>query len=132
MKREKSAGGIITKKEGDQTLILLVEHRDETYVFPKGHVKEGETLEQTAKREIYEEVGLKDIEIGEKLGVVTRPSVKSDGRIIKKDITLFAIKVNDFNHSDEAEEDYQWFTLEQALNKFRYKEDADFLRKLKI
>ena len=131
MKKEQSAGGIILKKEDGQTKILLVEHKNKTYVFPKGHIEKGETSQEAAKREIIEEVGLKDIEIGKKIGVVTRHSIKSDGTKVYKDITLFLIKVNNFNYSNNAEEIFDWFTIDKALTKLRYEEDVKFLKKHK-
>ena len=130
MKKELSAGGIITKKENDQLLVLLVEHKDKTYVFPKGHVETGETLKQAAKREIQEEVGLTDIEIGEKLGIVTRHSIKPNGQRVDKNIVLFKVKINNFNHKKKTDEVYDWFTPQEALKKLRYKEDVDFLKKI--
>lgn len=62
MKLEKSCGGIIFRKKEDKIEYLLVKHKKEGgghWDFPKGHVKEGESEEDTAHREIYEEVGLK-------------------------------------------------------------------------
>ncbi len=38
--------------------VLLVRYRSGAWAFPKGHVEPGETLEQTAVREVREETGV--------------------------------------------------------------------------
>jgi len=57
---EVSAGGIIFRFEGQQTFIALIQEMScsSAYVLPKGHQEPGESLEQTARREIHEETGL--------------------------------------------------------------------------
>lgn len=39
--------------------VLLVRYRSGAWAFPKGHVEPGETLEQTAVREVHEETGVR-------------------------------------------------------------------------
>lgn len=57
------AGGIVFRlDENDKIEILLVKSshvNDKKWGVPKGHLEEGETLEQCAKREIFEECGIK-------------------------------------------------------------------------
>lgn len=54
-KKEKACGGVIVK--GGKVLMVLQDNG--VFAFPKGHVEEGETEEETALREILEETGLK-------------------------------------------------------------------------
>jgi len=61
MKSEKSCGGIIFIREKGKVKYLLIKHKEAGgghWHFPKGHVEKGETEEETARREIMEEVGL--------------------------------------------------------------------------
>jgi 8-oxo-dGTP pyrophosphatase MutT (NUDIX family) len=57
---EKSCGAAIFKREADQILYLTVEYKKEPgyWGLTKGHVEPGESELETARREIYEEVGL--------------------------------------------------------------------------
>lgn len=55
MKKEKSCGCIVINN-GE---VLLVKHNDGHIAFPKGHIEDGETEEQCALRETFEETGLK-------------------------------------------------------------------------
>jgi 8-oxo-dGTP pyrophosphatase MutT (NUDIX family) len=59
MKHEKSCGAIVFRKHQDKPKFLLIQHRSGHWGFPKGHVEDGETEQQTAVREVYEETGLK-------------------------------------------------------------------------
>src|SRR3989344_4106001 len=77
MKKATSAGGIIVKKEGDKYYLLLLyysEYKD--LGFLKGHVKEGETIEEDAIREMNEETGLQNISIINKIGSLIREAIE--------------------------------------------------------
>ena len=56
---ERAAGGVVRHAEKGFLVIRRFGHYD----FPKGHVEAGETLPQTAVREVGEETGLPDAEI---------------------------------------------------------------------
>ena len=57
---EKSCGAIIyrTREDGVIEYLVLYQHRSGTWSLPKGHIATGETEQQTALREIWEETGL--------------------------------------------------------------------------
>ena len=58
MKYEKSCGAVVFIRWDKEVRYIVVEQLNGVFGFPKGHVKEGETEEETAEREIYEETGL--------------------------------------------------------------------------
>ena len=55
---EKSCGAIVFTRMNNEIKYLLIRNLTGIYGFPKGHVEQGETEEQTALREVFEEVGL--------------------------------------------------------------------------
>lgn len=56
----KSYGIIVYRKKGEDLEFLLVKNKNTDYFgFPKGTPEEGETHEETARREFQEETGLK-------------------------------------------------------------------------
>lgn len=73
-----SAGGIVLGDRGEVVLVR-VRNGDGAFLFPKGHVEEGETDEEAARREIAEETGLYNIERLDDLGTYSRPAIGKDG-----------------------------------------------------
>ena len=62
MNYEYSCGAVVFTRIEGEPHYLLVRAKDQPegcHGFPKGHMEAGETEEQTALREIYEEVGLR-------------------------------------------------------------------------
>ena len=62
MNYEYSCGAVVFTRMGGEPHYLLVRAKDQPegcHGFPKGHMEAGETEEQTALREICEEVGLR-------------------------------------------------------------------------
>lgn len=87
---ERCAGGIVL---GNGGLIALVRHTGASaWLFPKGHVDEGESDEEAARREIREETGLTDLELIDDLGSYRRYALDADGKDIRdrlKEIHMF-------------------------------------------
>jgi 8-oxo-dGTP pyrophosphatase MutT (NUDIX family) len=62
MNYEYSCGAVVFTRIAGEPHYVLVRAKDQPmgcHGFPKGHMEAGETEEQTALREIYEEVGLR-------------------------------------------------------------------------
>ena len=62
MNYEYSCGAVVFTRIGGEPHYVLVRAKDQPvgcHGFPKGHMEPGETEEQTAWREIYEETGLR-------------------------------------------------------------------------
>ena len=58
MQYEKSCGAVVFTRVNGEIRYVLAQNLEGYYGLPKGHVETGETEEQTALREIREEVGL--------------------------------------------------------------------------
>ena len=72
-----SAGGVVARIAQGGILVALVEEKDVPgYVIPKGGQEPGESIEETALREIEEESGLVEVEKIADLAVLERQSEK--------------------------------------------------------
>jgi 8-oxo-dGTP diphosphatase len=107
-------------------LVHRTQHKDTS--LPKGKVDRGETLPETAVREIAEETGLV-IRLGPPLGVVEYRL--SDGR--DKVVYYWSAEVSPearanstFESNDEIES-LHWVTIEKARKRMSYPHDRDLL-----
>ena len=83
------AGAIVL---GDSGTIAVVRNRKDTkWFFPKGHVDEGEELEDAARREVVEETGITELEYIDTLPSYTRPGIDPHGHYTneEKEIHMF-------------------------------------------
>ncbi len=99
-----SSGAIVYKRENGIIKILLL-HRDATdsWHLPKGTQNLGESIEQTAIREVNEETGL-NIELGEYIGKLNSVYTRNDININKETHYFLAypldgdLKTHDHEH----------------------------------
>jgi 8-oxo-dGTP pyrophosphatase MutT (NUDIX family) len=62
--REPTAGGVVFRRDEKGAIeILLIQDAKDRWTIPKGHIEEGETAQETAKREIGEEAGLTETDV---------------------------------------------------------------------
>ena len=126
MEQEKSCGAIVINKNNK---ILLVHHNAGHWDFPKGHIENGETEEQTAIREVKEETNI-DIIIHNKYRYTTSYSPKEN---VMKEVVYFLAQNIDEDKKPQLEEvsEVKWFTLEEAMNTITYENSKEILNKLK-
>ncbi|MBW3002474.1 NUDIX domain-containing protein [Candidatus Woesearchaeota archaeon] len=125
MIKSKCCGSIIIR-EGKY---LLVKHGDGGHWdFPKGHTEQGESEEETALREIYEETGLK-VEIIPGF----KESINYIDEINKEDKTVvfFLCKASssEIKHITDDVVDSVWLDYEEALNKITFDSAKELLKK---
>lgn len=121
--KEKSCGIIPIHRKSGEVYFLLIKHLIGHWGFPKGHVEEGETEEQTALREFTEEVGIKECEIIK--GFKYSQSYyfyKKEGKIFKEVVFFLGIVRNIDNIKLQEEEisEYGWFTYKEVLEKISF------------
>ncbi len=83
-----AAGGLVENEKGQYLLI----HRRGKWDLPKGKLDPGETIEQCAVREVEEETGLQQPELGELL-TITYHTYNEFGKHILKDSHWYKMKV---------------------------------------
>ncbi len=91
-----NAGGVVVFA-GTQKLAIVTNEFGQ-HVLPKGGIETGESYEHAARREVYEETGLSDLQLVRKLGVLERPghaSATSKHLDVIKQIHLFLFSTTD-------------------------------------
>ena len=58
MQYEKSCGGVVFTRKGNDIHYVIIQHLGGHWGFPKGHMEPGEDEKTTALREIREEIGV--------------------------------------------------------------------------
>jgi len=127
-----AAGAVCWREEKSSLLVALVHRvRYKDWTFPKGKVDPGETLAETAVREIKEETGLK-IKLGVPLQTMTYPLDKSKNKIVH----YWAARVSDkslasskFKPNEEISE-VVWVKADDAFSKLSYVHDRELLQEL--
>ncbi|EKD58896.1 MAG: NUDIX hydrolase [uncultured bacterium] len=134
---EKSVGGVVYRIRDEKILYLLVRYRSWQWDFPKGHVEEGETEQQTLRREVQEETGLDDLEILPAFRMPVRYFYTAKGNekkeriregrgiYIFKKAVFYAVKTENENVIIDFENnDFAWLTFDQAYKRINIKNDG--------
>ncbi|MDR1928906.1 MAG: NUDIX domain-containing protein [Endomicrobium sp.] len=130
MLEEFSYGAIIYKIQNCKPIFLLVCSKSKIWGFPKGHSENGENKIETARREIFEETGIKNIRfiknfVQEDIYLIKKKHISIPRYILKK--TFFIIKHSVYFlafviHSDLLSFDkneiveLKWVNIKQSQN----------------
>lgn len=127
-----SAGGIVYRQGDKGTEVVLCGRRNEgLWGLPKGTPIEGESLEQTACREVREETGLQ-VRIERPVGAIeywfTRPE---QGVRFHKVVHHYLMTPTGggFDQHDHEYDLVEWCTAGQALRRLTYRNEAEILQR---
>ena len=124
---ERSCGAVVYRIINGVVRYLLIKNkRSSNWSFPKGHIEKNETLEETAKREVLEETGLR-------LDIIPGFQCKSEYSIqnrIQKTVQIFVGTTKDTQTQIQLEEieDYIWLTYENAYKSLKFDNDKTILK----
>ncbi len=124
--REFTAGGVVFRRRGLLVDILMIQDRAGRWTIPKGHVEEGESLQQTALREVQEETGLHNLRIGEKLDKL-HFFYRKEGKLIFMTTYVFLMEALGDTEAIVPEQSegiaaVAWFSKDKALELIEYKD----------
>lgn len=124
-----AAGGVVWRVVDGKLTVLLIHrtaYRDLT--LPKGKVDPGETLAETAAREIYEETGIR-VSLGVPVGVSRYRMPNKRQKIVHywaAEATDAAIRSSTFVPNREIAA-LEWLTPKKALKRLSYPVDVEIL-----
>ncbi len=114
--------------DGPQVAVIKPAGRN-VLALPKGHIERGETSQQTAEREIFEETGLR-VACIKKLGDV-KYVYRFKGKTIFKCVSFYVFRydggeIDDISIAMRKEVDVaRWMSLEEAVVRLSYPGERD-------
>ena len=130
MKYEKSCGAIVYTNINGKRLYLIEQMLGGHWGVPKGHIEENEKEEETALREIKEEVGL-DVIIDTGFRALETYSPK-DGVI--KDVVYFVAYSKSMDTAMQVEEvrDIKWVEMNEAIGLIEFQDMQEIIMKADV
>ena len=113
---EKSCGAIVyrTRDDGVIEYLVLYQHRSGTWSLPKGHIAAGETEEETALREVWEETGLK---VSLQNGFRREMSYTVSAKALKHVVFFLARAQGELTLGENEISDYIWAEKSAAIRR---------------
>jgi len=122
--REPTSGGIVFRHGKEGVEILLIQDAKDRWTIPKGHIEEGETAQQTAKREIGEEAGLKQVDVLGWLGKIHFRYRRVD-KLVLMTTQIYLVRAKGDTNDIQKEEwmnGIKWFKFHDALDAIEYED----------
>jgi 8-oxo-dGTP pyrophosphatase MutT (NUDIX family) len=129
-----SAGGVVTNSEGK---VLVVSQHGTSWSLPKGHIDPGEEALVAARREIYEESGIRDLEFVRELGSYERHKIGVNGgddRSELKVITMFLFRTSEklLKPVDPDNPEAKWVEKSKVAQLLTHEKDKEFFQGVKF
>ena len=123
--REPTAGGIVFRhNQKGEVEILLIQDAKDRWTIPKGHIEEGETASQTARREIGEEAGLHSVDMLGWLGKIHFRYRRID-RLVLMTTQIYLVRATGDTNAIQKEEwmnGIKWLPFAEALDLIEYED----------
>lgn len=123
--REPTSGGIVFRRDSNGDIeILLIQDAKDRWTIPKGHIEEGETAQQTAKREIGEEAGLTETDVLGWLGKIHFRYRRVD-KLVLMTTQIYLVRARGDTNAIKKEEwmnGIKWFKFHDALDAIEYED----------
>jgi 8-oxo-dGTP diphosphatase len=124
-----AAGALLWRIEDDVLKVALVHRgRYDDWSWPKGKVDPGETLPETAVREIREETGLK-VRLGVPLGIQRYKLSNKNQKVVyywAAEVSDRALQTSNFKPNEEIS-GVHWFSAKEAKSRLSYTHDHEQL-----
>ena len=135
MKKQKthealSAGGVVWRTSGLTTEVIIgYISKENRWGLPKGRTEKGETLVETALREVQEETGL-EVQLGEKIGVIEYWFTLNQRRFHKcVHHWLMQSTHGDFSNRDYEFDEVFWKPITEAYFLLTFETEKQIVRK---
>jgi bis(5'-nucleosidyl)-tetraphosphatase len=133
MEKDFSYGIIPLYKDEEGIEILLIQHTEGHWGFPKGHAEAGETPLEAARRELQEETGISKYGIDGTTVFQEEYYLTKNSQVLHKTVVYYPAWVTDKKVVPQPEEvkDIGWFSLIDAQEKVTFDGAKKILKKVK-
>ena len=101
---------------------LLLHYTAGHWDFPKGNIEAGETEREAARREIFEETGITDVEFVENFRHAISYRYRKANRLVDKEVVLFLVRTTTRNVTISHEHiGFAWNDYERAMKQLTYR-----------
>ena len=122
----KAAGGVVWRRAGD-TIAIAIAHRPryDDWSLPKGKLDKGESWEEGALREVWEETGMR-CRLGEELEPTNYQDRKGRDKVVRYWL-MEPENDTDFVPNDEVDQ-LRWLAPAEALELLSYPRDRELVQ----
>ena len=125
-----SAGGVVIH---DGKILVITSERRGSTDFPKGTIEDGESIQETAIREVEEETGYRTT-IAKDLGSITYDYDGKNGKRFRKTVSYFLMHLADTdepvkNLQESEDFENEWVTADEIFERLTYKDTHDIIVK---
>lgn len=130
MPQERSSGVVLFRMEEGRRFYLLLHYEAKHWDFPKGHVENGESEEQAARRECEEETGIRDLAIVPGFRECIEYFYRREGETMHKEVVFLLAETKTKNVTLSFEHiGFEWLAYGDALERLTYANAKDVLKK---
>lgn len=131
---EACAGAVVWRKEKNDYFIALVHDVFGRWTLPKGHLEGEETVKEGATREVKEEIGVYNLEVGKKVGAIEYVAHDPETGPVRRAVTYFLARTEDKELKLKITgglDDVRWFPADELENITTYDDIKQILQNAK-
>jgi 8-oxo-dGTP diphosphatase len=121
-----SAGGVVCR-DGH---VVVCSQEGLSWSLPKGRVEKGETVLAAAEREIYEESGVKQLQLIKELPIYERSGLGNPNSRIVMHFFLFYTEQQELQPIDPENPEARWVKKERVADLLTHPKDKEFFQSI--
>lgn len=133
--RQFSVGGVVYRRFSGRLKVALILDGHGRWTFSKGKIKPDEDLKKALKRELGEELGLKELKIGEKIGEIELIVRDPDSKPCPKTVYMYLVEAGDDRLSPPRNTgeltDAKWYDFDEVEKALGYDKSRELWQKAK-